>query len=235
MTTPEQSTGSAGNGGSESLADASGPTTQIGTMEAKGSPDDVGAANLIKADPAAPRGRLKTGFTWIKTGLEVVAAVATIAAIIFALVQFRIAKHDARVNETLAYVARFNSDPVIDSYNKMYEAFLSSLKPAGGPKSGALDWETKLALNNNLNWNVIQVGDFFDQLYICISNNICDRELALTMLERDIETAYVLSGKYLEKNWPPTGCGLLALGNLIQKRGQHGSSKVELKTGACPD
>jgi len=51
------------------------------------------------------------------------AALATIGAIVFAVQQYREAVSDARINATLGYVARFNTDPILRSFVKLYDSW----------------------------------------------------------------------------------------------------------------
>jgi hypothetical protein len=101
----------------------------------------------------------------------------------------------------------------------------------------------------NLTWNAVLLGDFFDQLYICISKNICDRPLAITMLGRDIEVVGLENGAYLAEERKLltgfTGCGFQALydlahGRLEDTRGQRPGTppkprtKMKLARNRCP-
>jgi hypothetical protein len=67
----------------------------------------------------------------------------------------------------------------------------------------------------------------------------------MTMLGRDIESVYVLTGPFLSANFPYTGCGLKALFEVVHPRLNYSRLKpeekqgkslpnVELTANACP-
>jgi hypothetical protein len=157
--------------------------------------------------------------------LERLAALATILGIGFAVCQYEAAKEDGRVANTLGYVTRFGSSPVSDSFRNIYVVWG---KPDGLALLQATD-QTNLAskkiqfiVDHRLDWDAVVVGDFYDQLYICLRRNICDLPLAITMLGRDIEISYIYSGRYLAslraRRGGNAGCGLDALFPLAEAR-----------------
>jgi len=174
--------------------------------------------------------------------LDVLAALATIIAILFAVIQYYKIEADGRVTETLTYVARFNSDPVSGSFKQIYEAWATLRTPM---PSDPLEAERQFVEEHDLNWSTVQVGDFFDQLYICIERDLCDEDLAITMLGRDVVTTYSLTGRYLAASAWPTGCGLRALWGVAKprldysqlssaKRREQSAPRPVLPANACP-
>lgn len=169
----------------------------------------------------------------MKSVLETLAALATIGGIIFAIQQYNKAVADGRINATLGYVARFNSDPTLKSFIRLYDTWNTS----PDEKKDSED-PTQVQINfinaHNLKWDAVLLGDFFDQLYVCIHRDICDEDLAITMLGRDIETVYVLGGRYLSANMQPTGCGLRALFEIAHPRLNFSRLKPEEKQAKSP-
>jgi hypothetical protein len=166
---------------------------------------------------------------WSWLSVDKIAAIVTIAGIVFAVWQYLVIKQDGRVAATLGYVTRFSSAPVFDSFKNIYTAWGSeagyAIQHSADPGSIA---QKKIAfiIDQHLEWDAVVVGDYFDQLYICVRENICDLPLAVTMLGRDIETVYVYSGRYLDamrsKRGGNTGCGLAALYWLAAARLAYG-------------
>jgi hypothetical protein len=161
-----------------------------------------------------------------KFWLEIGAAVVTIAGIIFAVVQYLQIEHDGRVTATLGYVARFNAPPIIDAFQKEFELWE---KPEGHAMLySTADAETQAQQQrsfiekNNLKWDAILLGDFYDQLYVCLREEICDAPLAMAMLGRDIEAVFLENGDYLSYMRTTqhfrTGCGLVALFNIAHEQ-----------------
>jgi len=164
----------------------------------------------------------------LKTSIEVVAYLATIGAIAFAVQQYRATEADNRVNATLSYVGRFNSDPALQSFKRLDDAWYSNAEQ--GESHDPTKSQIQFIENNNLKWDAILLGDFFDQLYVCVNRDICDQNLAITMLGRDIETVYVLTGRYLT-SLTYTGCGLKALYEVAHPRLKFSRLKPEEQQG----
>lgn len=189
-----------------------------------------------RAEPTQSSSRLEATSTIgarIKYWLEILAALATIIAIAVAAQQYIKSVADGRVSATLSYVARFNSDPALKSLINLYSAWNTKTneeEKSGDPTSDQI----KFINDNHLRWDVVLLGDFFDQLYVCMRRDICDESLAITMLGRDIETVYVLSGRYLSMNMQPTGCGLRALFEVAHPRLNFSRLEPQEKQGKAP-
>lgn len=154
--------------------------------------------------------------------INLIAALATIGGIAFAIYSYLQVEHDSRVSASLTYIGRFNSEPIINNFKAEYDAYAT---PDGQKIAyGEIDpkdltrTEIQFIESKQLRWSAILLGDFFDQVYVCIKRHICDSETALLMLGRDIESVYVYEGRYLEdfreRTHALTGCGLVALYNV---------------------
>jgi hypothetical protein len=147
-----------------------------------------------------------------------VAAAVTILGIIFAVWQYEVAKQDARIAATLGYVTRFGASPVWDSFRNIYLTWLDKdgveLMHTQDQTNRA-EKKVDFITTHGLEWDSVVVGDFFDQLYICVIERICSQSIAILMLKRDIEAAYVYANDYLvykrRRSGGITGCGLAAL------------------------
>jgi hypothetical protein len=171
----------------------------------------------------------------LRESVEFTAYVATIGAIIFAIHQFKVTESEYRVNATLNYVARFNSQLILDAFNRLYDAWESTPSQESEPNSTVDPTAEQIRFieERNLKSDAVLLGDFFDQLYVCVTRDICDENLAVTMLGRDIETVYVLAGDYLTRR-TYTGCGLEALFEVVHPRLDFSRLKPEEKVGKRP-
>lgn len=82
-----------------------------------------------------------------------------------------------------------------------------------GPDRPSL--QIKFIKDNGIESETLSVTNIMDELYVCIRRNICDPNLAITILERDIENAYTRSryflSEYKGRMGGEPGCGLTAL------------------------
>jgi hypothetical protein len=192
-----------------------------------------------------------TILTRTKFWLEIGAAVVTIIGIIFAVVQYLQIEHDGQVTATLGYVARFNAPPIIASFKKEFEVWET---PEGHEMLYSTNADTQaqqqidFVKTNGLEWDAILLGDFYDQLYVCLREEICDAPLAIGMLGRDIEAVFLGNGDYLsymrKTRHFRTGCGLVVLFDIAHEqlnyqrlpedqRKKRRAPKLKIPANAC--
>jgi hypothetical protein len=183
----------------------------------------IRARDSLRNGVIRARGFVASGWNWLT--LERVAGLVTIAGIIFGVWQYLVTKQDLRISATLSYATRFESTPVWESFLKIYNTW-NSTEGNAIESSKDPDKVNEQAIAfikaHKLDMDAIIVGDFFDQLYLCLQENICDLQLAVQMLGKDAQIAYVYAGPYLDdlraKRRGHTGCGLTALYNIAEDR-----------------
>lgn len=217
------------------LKRARSPTPPSAAPRSSAPPAPVRPAPAPSTATAAAAGTPPRSVTWrtrAKSTLDILAALATIGGIAFAIQQYLSAINDARINQTLSYVARFDSDPILPSLVKLYQAYEKNpqVLTTGDPTAAEIDF----IQHNRFEWDAVVLGDFFDQLYVCLSAKICDQGLAVRLLGRDIEGVYVLTGRYLTSEHPPTGCGLAALFRAVHPMLKYARLSAANKRGTTP-
>jgi hypothetical protein len=191
-----------------------------------------------------------------RSSLDAAAAIATIVALIIAVValvvayvEYQHSKEGARIAATLNYVARYKSDPVLGSVRDFSSALVTPAAKAilANPRSAA-EWARKTNSfdeTRNLVGKVRLVADFFDEFYICLSRNLCDLNLALTLVGSDVRTFYVWNADMLDKlktsgvYTGEIGCGVAALFDAAKPRllAQDSEKEIpltQLNLKACP-
>ncbi len=191
-----------------------------------------------------------------RSSLDAAAAIATIVALIIAVValvvayvEYQHSKEGARIAATLNYVARYKSDPVLGSVRDFSSALVTPAAKAilANPRSAA-EWARKTNSfdeTRNLVGKVRLVADFFDEFYICLSRNLCDLNLALTLVGSDVRTFYVWNADMLDKlktsgvYTGEIGCGVAALFDaakprLLAQDSEKEIPQTQLNLKACP-
>lgn len=142
-----------------------------------------------------------------------------------------------RVSETLRYDSRYKSDPLLQYARQLRDVWFSS----EGQQlwQGSSSERAKFVTDQSLNDAVLSIADFYDDLYVCIDNNLCDLPLVLQLLSRDIEAFYVLNHPFLkayDEDMPSNlACGIDALIKPAQLHLQavsHGTLSEDEPTGS---
>lgn len=188
------------------------PTNQTTTV-----PPDQRAT--VRTDQARPGGRQSRWerASWIATviGTFTVAVTTAVATIIAVVELFHVqdlieeTRENSRVAMTLNFDARYKSDPLLK-----YALQLGKAGPEIWSKSPQerIDFFFK---QENLQQAAWMLADFYDDLYICADRKLCDINLTLLLLSRDIASFYITTHNYLDKfdqdNHGHLSCGITAL------------------------
>lgn len=177
-----------------------------------------------------------------KDRIDVLAAIATIVALVLGFKEYYSAKEDTRISATLPYIARFKADAVFQSVLKIDGAWSSeeakpylALQENDAPNWPAMQHE--FIVSRGLATDVRIVTDFFDEFYICASHDICDLNLAISVLGQDIRGFCIEQCYHLaqERNGyhPQLGCGLLRLFNAVRES-NNGKTSVSISALQLP-
>ena len=134
-----------------------------------------------------------------KDQLEIGAAVATVVGLIVAVVallvaysEFRDNQRAGRVSATLAYVARYKTEPLLSAARgldvRTGSAEGQNLRQRCSDRS-VCDTLTFIR-ENGLQDGMMLLIDFFDEVYVCSARNICDLNLVVVLMGPDIQTIY---------------------------------------------
>jgi hypothetical protein len=132
--------------------------------------------------------------------IEHSAALATIAACMIAIPTLIIVKRQytedigkSRVENTLAYVTRYRTDP-IDHDRMIIDAKLATAEGVSIFNGDHKDYAKRVHefdRKNDLDGPFIKLISFYDEVYVCVERDICDLRTILILVGRNIRSDYV--------------------------------------------
>lgn len=162
-----------------------------------------------------PKEEGSTTFQKLSVILGVVVKIGTVLAVLFGFNQYLIARHDARVNRTLALVQIFNSDTHTAGRARL--AITDSLW-ANRPQFERLinaPPDQFDSHRDNLVYKILHMGgeqyepvfpsllrllDFYGELEICVASNLCDEPTALAYFGAYANAHWQMFDKEILKN-----------------------------------
>ena len=189
---------------------------------------------MSKIEPSAPTngGDPPGRKTWVDTASSIATIaglVIAIAALVVAYIEYHDAKRNDRISATLAYVARFRSNPLDLSVSQISNAITSKdgvalFDPPSPALQSVSSWRTaSVAFINShqLGSDTLQIADFFDEFYVCAKEHICDVRLGLVLMGPDLEGIFALTRDFVNQAAKQgtygrqLGCGQHALRTLF--------------------
>jgi hypothetical protein len=191
----------------------------------------------------------KTPRSW-KSWLDTAVGIAVVLTLAVALSAYFDARASNRIAATLGYIDRYRSDPVSKAVLDLEDAYASPeaqalmTNQAPGDRDGWARRSLEFHHDKSLTKKVRMIADYYDDLYFCLAHSICDMDLALTVVDQDAQTFFVMSRSLLDEMNAlqingARGCGLSALENTIQARmdsadNDSGYKGLKIEQHACP-
>lgn len=133
--------------------------------------------------------RLKT---WTEILTTWIGVLSLIAAGSFGIFQYLDKKRDDRIKETLEFLDRYNGDVLIKSRERIADVWrghdAEQNRILNDPSLSADDFYAftrKVIHDENLSGQIAHVHDFFAALYICVENQICEKDVAILLFQAD--------------------------------------------------
>jgi hypothetical protein len=142
-----------------------------------------------------------------KTKIEVfsmlLAMITTLSGGSYAVIQYIDNSNAERVKETLVFVDKFDKDDFLKSRSKIGSSFKNietELYEKVSDKDRYLNFLTDKIENYYIENNLERVFDFYDELYICTLNDLCDQKVALEFFGKYAYDIVGVTLPYIEKN-----------------------------------
>ena len=150
--------------------------------------------------------QLNNVFLKIKDILETLSFLTVIIATIFGFYQYLGSLKRDKINNVLEYNNRFNSNELLKSKHKIENAWsknrynLEILQRYGIKDKKVIDKFTNSIITNyNLQKDIDNLVDFYNNLSICIKSNICDKKSAIIFFKDYANRFYKLHKSYIQK------------------------------------
>lgn len=127
--------------------------------------------------------QLKTCKTWLDLITSILTIFGSLAAGTYALIQYNDSSNAERAKETLKFIERFGKDELHSSklnLNKSVDEILPELREK--LKKGEKEYADFLLENikqRKLDYDIGEISDFYDQIYVCSESSLCDADISL--------------------------------------------------------
>ena len=148
-------------------------------------------------------------FDKLKSKMEFVSHIMVIAGLIFAIYQYTQMRYQERVKETLSYEKRLNDGEFLKAKTEIKEAwmnqksFIKELQKRGfkskKDKEKIIEKLSDFIIEKNrLQEKIDLLTDFYDSLYTCVKEDICDKKTAVSFFSPYAKRFYELHLSYIK-------------------------------------
>lgn len=130
----------------------------------------------------------------LKTLFDIATSAATligaVVAAIWALNQWNVKLHEDRVNQSLQYLQRFDSEKMQEAKDVVDAKWLAA-RPAVMSMNDKSDWSGldglvgQMLTDPQYSNGMSRIISFYEELYVCIRNDLCDEMTALDLMGKD--------------------------------------------------
>lgn len=184
-----------------------------------------------------------------KTRVEILSAVVTIlgalAAGLWALHEYNDSQDRARIEATLAYRKQYDGEPLFAARRVVDRAWLGAADESAELRKKR-DWKAyaelvaRLARQPDFTLSLTTILGFYDELYVCMRDRICDRGTAVDLFGKDALTYRDADYPFIEserkrRSYPYFGCGIDRIGTMFDARvhGEGLADESSARLAAC--
>jgi|HubBroStandDraft_2_1064218.scaffolds.fasta_scaffold373192_2 hypothetical protein len=155
--------------------------------------------------------------------LSSLVAITTILGIPAGLYGYFSSQHASRVSRTFDFYKDFRGDPgkdfkfLVAGWNARAEEEKSLAQK--GDEAGVKSLVSSLLTNNQTQTAVTELVLFFDEVYSCVDNSLCDRNTAVALFQSPASQFFSMYGSYFQdvrETNPTYAIGVMKLRNLTK-------------------